>query len=319
MQKIRRRYLFVGEKSFYDEYVSGFKAVSPDICLICCRYPGHQDTRFGMENLIKGNRAAEVHFEQTEDGVLTDMLSVCAEMGVCAKIISPSRTLSGKKKLSRSREAFTVTTVNKTGPGKAALFLKSALDIIFAAIAIVLLSPLFLIIAIAVKLDSAGPVFFKQVRAGRGGAGFEMYKFRSMETGAEIQKASLMHNNRFKSGHMFKLDDDPRITRVGRFIRKASLDELPQLINVLRREMSLVGPRPPTMDELENYERRHWRRFSVMPGMTGLWQISGRSDIRDFDRVVELDCEYIDNWSFLHDMEILLKTPAVVISRRGAR
>ena len=175
-----------------------------------------------------------------------------------------------------------------------------------------------LITAILIRLDSKGPVIFKQERVGQNGRHFYMYKFRSMCIDAEKKKEALMEHNEMNSQFMFKMQDDPRITRIGRFIRKTSIDELPQFFNVLRGDMSLVGTRPPTLDEVELYERVHWRRMSIKPGITGMWQVSGRSSITDFDEIVELDTQYIDRWNVLLDIQILLKTVLQVFCRKGA-
>ena len=144
-----------------------------------------------------------------------------------------------------------------------------------------------------------------------------MYKFRSMCIDAEARKEELLQKNEM-DGFMFKIKDDPRVTKVGKFIRKTSIDELPQLFNVIKGDMSLVGTRPPTVDEVSKYERGQWRRISIKPGVTGLWQISGRNSITDFDEVVELDLRYIDNWSLSADIAILIKTVGVLLTRKGA-
>ena len=178
-----------------------------------------------------------------------------------------------------------------------------------------LLSPF---IAIAIKLDSKGPVVFKQTRIGRNGRRFYMYKFRSMYLDAEERKAELLEKNEV-DGLMFKMENDPRITKVGKFLRKTSLDELPQFYNVLKGDMSLVGTRPPTVDEFEQYNLRYRRRLSITPGLTGMWQVSGRSDIKDFEEVVKLDLQYIDNWSLSLDIKILLQTVGVVLFGRGSK
>ena len=173
-----------------------------------------------------------------------------------------------------------------------------------------------LITAIAIKIDSPGPVMFKQTRVGKNGRHFKIYKFRSMYRDAEARKKELMEQNEIKGGVMFKMKDDPRITRVGKVIRKLSIDELPQFFNVLFGSMSLVGTRPPTLDEVDKYERNQWKRISIKPGITGMWQTSGRSTIDDFDKIVELDVEYIDNWSLWLDVKILFKT-VIQIFKRG--
>ena len=173
-------------------------------------------------------------------------------------------------------------------------------------------------IALAIKLDSKGPVFFSQMRVGKNGRFFKLYKFRSMYIDAEERKKELMAQNEM-SGPMFKVEKDPRITKVGAFLRKTSLDELPQFFNILMGHMSLVGTRPPTVDEFQQYDLYFRRRLSIKPGLTGLWQISGRSNITDFKEVVKLDLEYIDNWSLASDIRILFMTIWVVVMKKGAR
>jgi exopolysaccharide biosynthesis polyprenyl glycosylphosphotransferase len=191
------------------------------------------------------------------------------------------------------------------------LFLKRCMDIIGSAIGLVITAVAFVFVAPAIKLESPGPLFFKQKRVGRNGRYFYIYKFRSMYVDAEERKKELMADNKME-GFMFKMDNDPRITRVGRFIRKTSIDELPQFWNVLRGDMSLVGTRPPTVEEFKQYRTYHKRRLSMKPGITGLWQVSGRNSITDFEDVVRLDLRYIDNWNIALDIKILFKTVAVV-------
>lgn len=197
------------------------------------------------------------------------------------------------------------------------LLIKRVMDIIggIAGCAITMILTPF--VALAIKLDSKGPVFFSQTRIGRNGRRFRIYKFRSMYTDAEERKASLKDNNEVE-GLMFKMKDDPRITRVGKFIRKTSIDELPQFFNVVKGDMSLVGTRPPTEDEFEKYNSHYRRRISMTPGLTGLWQVSGRSEIDNFDDVVKYDLKYIDGWSLGLDVKILLKTIWVVFTGKGS-
>ncbi|GEM_PF-146387 len=196
------------------------------------------------------------------------------------------------------------------------LVLKRAIDLVGSTLLISALSPVFLVIAVLIKLDSKGPVFFKQVRVGQNQRQFRLIKFRSMVVGAEERRKDLDALNE-ADGPVFKIRNDPRITRAGKFIRKSSLDELPQLFNVWWGDMSLVGPRPPLPSEVEQYTWHQRRRLSVKPGMTGLWQVSGRSDV-PFDKWVELDLAYIDSWSLTQDFLILLKTAKAVITGRGA-
>ena len=174
-----------------------------------------------------------------------------------------------------------------------------------------------LFIAPAVKLESPGPLIFKQKRVGKNGRYFYIYKVRSMYQDAEARKAELMEKNEMK-GFMFKMTDDPRITKVGKFIRSTSIDELPQFWNVLKGDMSLVGTRPPTVDEWELYEPHHRARMSFRPGLTGMWQVSGRSNITDFEEVVKLDTQYISEWSLRLDVKILWQTVWSVFKSDGA-
>jgi len=213
---------------------------------------------------------------------------------------------------------FTVLSYEASTFDYRRLFIKRIIDIfgsLFGLAITILLTPF---IALAIKLDSPGPIFFFQKRVGKNGRYFKLYKFRSMYIDAEARKKELMKQNEM-DGPMFKLEHDPRITKVGAFLRKTSLDELPQFFNVLIGNMSLVGTRPPTVDEFKQYELYYRRRLSIKPGITGLWQVSGRSNITDFKEVVKLDLEYIDNWSLSSDIRILLMTIWVVVMKKGAR
>ncbi len=195
-------------------------------------------------------------------------------------------------------------------------FGKTSFDLIFAIVALVVVSPLMLFAAAAVKLTSRGPVFYKSERMGLDGKPFPMLKFRSMVDEADRHRATLSGPNE-GAGVLFKLRDDPRVTRVGRVMRKFSIDELPQFINVLRREMSVVGPRPPLRVEVESYENEVHRRLLVRPGVTGLWQVSGRSDL-SWEDSVRLDLSYVENWSMVGDMLIIAKTLKAVVRGDGA-
>jgi exopolysaccharide biosynthesis polyprenyl glycosylphosphotransferase len=195
-------------------------------------------------------------------------------------------------------------------------WLKRALDLTSATLGIVALLPLFLCVAAAIKLDSPGPVFYRQVRIGKDARKFRMLKFRSMRQDAECHITELLQSNEV-TGPMFKIRRDPRVTRVGRFLRRYSLDELPQLVNVVLGDMSLVGPRPPLVSEVERYEEWELGRLRAVPGITGLWQVSGRTEV-PFDDMVRLDLHYIRNWSFALDVEILMRTLPAVLTTRGA-
>lgn len=195
---------------------------------------------------------------------------------------------------------------------------KRVLDILGGIVGLIITGLLIVIVGPAIVIESPGPIFFSQTRVGKNGRRFKIYKFRSMYMDAEARKKELMEKNKM-SGLMFKMDDDPRITKVGKFIRKTSIDEFPQFWNVLKGDMSLVGTRPPTEDEFKQYKARYKKRLSMKPGITGLWQVSGRSTITDFEDVVKLDVQYIENWSFGLDLKILIQTVLVVLMHDGAQ
>ena len=197
------------------------------------------------------------------------------------------------------------------------LCVKRVLDIFISSVVLIIISPVMLAIALAIKSDSPGPVLFKQRRVGLKGKGFTLYKFRSMFKDAEAFRKELERFNEM-TAPVFKIKDDPRVTRIGRFIRKFSIDELPQLFNVLKGDMSLVGIRPPLPEEVAEYGERHLRRLTIKPGITGIWQVSGRNEI-DFEEWIKLDLHYIDSWSPALDFKLLIKTIPAVIFANGAR
>jgi exopolysaccharide biosynthesis polyprenyl glycosylphosphotransferase len=198
------------------------------------------------------------------------------------------------------------------------LLVKRSIDLALATLFSIAAAPLILLIGLAIKLDSRGPVFFRQRRVGLGGRDFTMWKFRSMHVESESQRDNVAHLSPYADARLFKVRDDPRITRIGRLLRRFSLDELPQLINVIAGDMSLVGPRPPLAAEVARYEPRHLVRLSVVPGMTGPWQVGGRNLITDFEEVVRMEREYIERWSFGLDLKIMAKTIVVMLSGKGA-
>ena len=198
------------------------------------------------------------------------------------------------------------------------LVLKRALDMLGASLGLMLVAPLMAVIALLVKLTSPGPVVFGQERVGQSGRRFRMYKFRSMVAGAEAHRDALVQQSVYADARLFKIPNDPRITRVGAFLRRTSLDELPQLWNVLRGEMSLVGPRPPLPCEVALYEEHHYARFEMKPGITGPWQVAGRNAITDFDAVIRIEAAYMRQWSIWRDLEILFKTLPAVLRMQGA-
>ena len=213
---------------------------------------------------------------------------------------------------------YSVLTYTRFQSSYKRLLIKRVMDIVGGLIGMLITFIFFPFVAIAIKLDSPGPVLFSQIRIGRNGRRFKIYKFRSMYIDAEERKKELEKQNEMQ-GLMFKMENDPRITKVGKFIRKTSIDELPQFYNVVKGDMSLVGTRPPTEDEFEKYNQYYRRRISMTPGLTGLWQVSGRSEIENFDDVVKYDLKYIDGWSLTLDIKILLRTVWVVLAGRGSK
>lgn len=246
------------------------------------------------------------------------MINSFDEMGVnCHYCVELPGTQSERSKID-SFGNFSVITYTRFQSSYKRLLIKRVMDIAGGFIGILITMIFFPFIALAIKIDSPGPVLFSQVRIGRNGRRFKIYKFRSMYLDAEERKKELEKQNQVQ-GLMFKMDNDPRITRVGKLIRKTSIDELPQFYNVLKGDMSLVGTRPPTEDEFEKYNQYYRRRISMTPGLTGMWQVSGRSEIDNFDDVVKYDLKYIDNWSLTLDIKILLRTVWVVLCGRGSK
>jgi exopolysaccharide biosynthesis polyprenyl glycosylphosphotransferase len=276
-----------------------------------------------LEQVLRQYEVDQIYFVQHNDdniAQIQEYIDICLEMGITVKVImdvSYSHRMLRSDSFVSSVGTYPLITYHTIALNSYEQFVKRMMDLILGLIAIILLSPIMIITAIAVKCDSKGPALFKQTRVGQNGRQFEIFKFRSMCEDAEDKKEELMKQNEM-DGFMFKIKDDPRVTRVGRFIRKTSIDELPQLFNVIKGDMSLVGTRPPTVDEVSKYKRGQWRRISIKPGITGLWQISGRNNIKDFDSVVELDLKYIDNWTLWSDIVILLKTVGVLFTKKGA-
>lgn len=256
---------------------------------------------------------------QGREAFLQNMILEFEKMGITVNLNLDlfNLGLSGEKRIYSLEQYHVVAFSNRLFDYRM-VFLKRVMDIVGALVGLAITLIVGVILAPFLLLESPGPLVFCQKRVGVNGRVFNFYKFRSMYADAEERKKELMEKNQMQ-GLMFKMENDPRITRVGAFIRKTSIDELPQFWNVLKGDMSLVGTRPPTLDEYQQYSYYQKRRISFRPGITGLWQVSGRSDITDFDEVVKLDLEYIDNWSLLLDMKIILKTIGVVVLGRGAR
>ncbi len=260
-----------------------------------------------------------------------EMMEQLSETGVIihinlAKIVQEV----GKKQFVERVGEYTVLTTSMNSASSLQLMLKRLIDIVGGLVGCILTGIIFIFVAPAIYIASPGPIFFAQERIGKNGKHFKMYKFRSMYMDAEERKAELMKDNKLGDGKMFKLDFDPRVignkilpdgthkTGIGDFIRRTSLDEFPQFFNVLRGDMSIIGTRPPLISETLLYELHHRARLAIKPGITGMWQISGRSDITDFEEVVRLDKEYINNWNIGLDIKILFKTVLVVFKKEGS-
>ena len=257
---------------------------------------------------------------EKEERAAEDILRDCEEMGITVHRALPESFDNGWKKRVENIGGYTVITdsIEPAGPAEAAL--KRLADIVGGLAGCVITGILFLFAAPAIYINSQGPIFFSQTRIGKNGRKFKIYKFRSMYMDAEERKKELMKQNKVKDGMMFKMDNDPRIIKgIGNFIRKTSIDEFPQFFNVLKGDMSLVGTRPPTVDEWEKYEKHHRVRMAIKPGLTGMWQVSGRSSITDFEEVVALDLKYIREWSIGLDIRILLKTVKIVLTGSGSQ
>lgn len=321
------RTLLIGDKDKYKKFENYIEKSNLDMDIIGYisidnEKEGYLGSLEELEELIHENAIDNVYFMERKS-IATDFrpyIDICIDMGVTVGIIMGSYRAVDAHSYISSVGTYPVVTYHTIVLNNGARFIKRIIDIIGSLIGIILSSLLMVGAAIAIKLeDPKGPVIFKQIRVGQNGRQFYIYKFRSMCADAEAMKKELMLANEMGGGYMFKIKDDPRITKVGKFLRKTSIDEFPQFFNVLFGDMSLVGTRPPTLDEVSKYKRTHWRRVSIKPGITGMWQVSGRSNITEFDEVVELDTTYIDNWSVLLDIKILFKTVLqMVFKNKGA-
>ncbi len=260
----------------------------------------------------------EVVFVLGEKPIDSELLDACHLRGVDVSLTLPKLPSWDGQFSVRSFDGYEqpLLSLRRTPLGDFSMTIKSLSDFLGALLMLLIFSPLMLFTAMAIKFGSKGPIFFKQERCGRNGRRFQMYKFRSMCQDAEAQRAQLEAFNEM-DGHAFKIAKDPRVTSVGRFLRRSSIDELPQLFNVLMGDMSLIGPRPPLPSEVENYEAWQRRRLSMRPGLTGLWQVSGRNRL-SFERWMELDLWYIDHWSLWLDLKILFKTIPAVFMGSGS-
>lgn len=276
-----------------------------------------------FEEVLKNSYVEEVFFclprKVTTSGFSVDSyLQICEDMGRPARVfLNISRaTFFAQWEYHRFMDRATLVSHTVQLDPDQILF-KRLFDVVGGLIGMTILIIMYPWLALAIKLTSRGPVFFKQVRVGKNGKRFIIYKFRSMAQDAEERKQELLKQNEL-DGAVFKMKNDPRVTLIGKFMRKFSLDEFPQMINVLKGEMSLVGTRPPTPEEVSTYQKWHHRRISAKPGLTGMWQVSGRNRIKTFDDIVKLDLTYIDNWSIWLDIKIILKTFLVLFEKDSA-
>lgn len=259
------------------------------------------------EVFINGNT------RESSEALANDLL----EMGITVHFSLVQQTQMMPNRVIESCGNYLVLTASMKIASPRQLFIKRCMDIVGSIFGLILTGIAFLIFAPIIKKQSPGPIFFSQTRVGKNGRQFKFYKFRSMNVNAEEQKKDLMQQNEIE-GHMFKMADDPRIFPIGKFMRKYSIDELPQFFNILKGDMSLVGTRPPTVEEFEHYDLKHKARLGIKPGLTGMWQVSGRSDIKNFEEVVGLDTYYISHWDLGLDIKILFKTIQVVLTGRGS-
>jgi len=271
-----------------------------------------------MLSFIKTNVVDEIFINLRDDNLKTKAITdYCLDMGIIVHI--NMENVSGHMPNAEVDKIndLTVVTTSISVATFWQIVLKRMMDICGSLAGLVVTGIVSVFIVPLIYIQSPGPVFFTQERVGKNGRRFKLYKFRSMYMDAEERKKELVLHNKM-DGFMFKMDNDPRITPIGRFIRKTSMDELPQFFNILKGDMSLVGTRPPTVDEYEKYALHHKKRLAIKPGLTGLWQVSGRNNITDFEKVVALDTQYIQEWTLGLDLKILLKTVKVVLRREGS-
>ena len=316
-RELYERFEYYVEKTSINMNIIGFIGMN-DECYINEQASLVQDEE--LQAFLRQNIVDEVIFALPRDNVckLEKYVHYFEEMGITVRMLLDLYDLKVAKIHVSAVGTIPMITFHSTTLNEPQLWVKRIIDIFGALVGLFLTCLIGPFIALAIKLESKGPVIFSQSRVGLRGRVFKCYKFRSMYIDAEERKKELEKMNQVEGGFMFKVKDDPRITKVGRFLRRTSLDELPQFFNVLRGDMSLVGTRPPTLDEVNRYQNNHKRRISIKPGITGMWQINGRSAVNDFDEVVRLDTEYIDNWSIWLDIKIILKTIFVVFQRKGA-
>lgn len=322
------RTLFVGEKASFEKFRDFLDKTNirlEPVGYVALNKEELDNSYIGclenLEDLIRSYQIDQIYIIQQHEDELAftqKYEDLCIKMGVTVRLVVDLYNWRRADHYVSTVGTYPVITFHTITLNTYEQIIKRTMDILAGIVGVILSSPIMLVTAIAIKLDSPGPILFKQTRVGQNGRHFKIYKFRSMYIDAEERKKELLEQNELEGGVMFKIKDDPRITRVGKFIRKTSIDELPQFFNILGGSMSLVGTRPPTLDEVEKYETSQWRRISIKPGLTGMWQVSGRSNIKSFDEIVELDTEYIDNWTLGMDIKIIFKTILVLLKHDDA-
>ncbi|MGV8984637.1 sugar transferase [Clostridium sp.] len=324
-----KQVLVIGVNSMYEQFkyyvnktnikvnVVRFIGVDESQSLNQCAVLLHKDN---FRNILRTEVIDEIYFALPIKYFkeIQEYLLIAEEMGITSRVLLDLVEMKFSRINVASLGTLPMITFHSVSLNRLQLSIKRVIDIIGAIVGLVITSVFWIGEAIAIKINSPGPIIFAQNRVGMNGRIFKLYKFRSMYIDAEEKRKDMEAQNENTDGFMFKIKDDPRVTSVGKFIRKTSLDELPQFFNVLKGDMSLVGTRPPTVDEVKRYKNYHRRRISIKPGITGMWQVSGRSAIKDFDEVVHLDTKYIDEWSVGLDIKIMIKTILVVFAKRGA-
>ncbi len=317
-ERVRETLKVIQSKKYKDFYVSGILLSGKDISEKEIDEIPVIGSPEEANQILKSMVVDEVFLDLPAELDITEKIRrECDEMGITSHLnLGQVSKTEGHVIVENYAEHMVLTSSIKFAEPRQ-IFLKRVMDIAGGLVGIVITLILTVILGPIIYIQSPGPIFFSQERVGRNGRKFKIYKFRSMYPDAEERKKELMKQNKMQ-GLMFKMDNDPRIIPIGRFIRKTSLDEFPQFFNVLKGDMSLVGTRPPTVDEYEQYEMHHKARLAAKPGLTGMWQVSGRSDIVDFEEVVRLDKKYISEWNIGLDLRILLKTIQIVFTGKGS-
>lgn len=324
-----RQIMFIGIPSMYEKFNNYINKTDIKVNVLSC-IPLREDRHLNENDFLVDVKTFQENLKQhVIDEIyfaiplkyfseIQNYISACEEMGITSRVLLELSDMTSYRVHVASLGTFPMLTVHSVSLNSLQLYIKRLVDIVGALVGIILSSLIWIITAVAIKMDSPGPVFYSQNRVGMNGRIFKLYKFRSMFINADEKKKELEAQNEMSDGLMFKMKNDPRVTKVGRFIRKTSIDELPQFLNVLKGDMSLVGTRPPTVDEVSRYENSYRRRISIKPGITGMWQVSGRNAITNFSEVVSLDTKYIDHWSVWLDFKIMVRTVMVVLARKGA-